>query len=590
MELRDGRFWHDGEPFAPIGFNYWPSRSGVHCWKRFDLAEWEEDFRAIRARGFNTLRMFLLWEDFQPAEDCVNERALEQLARVAQLAAQYDLWLMPTLFQGWMSGTNFDPPWRAGRNHIRDMGMRRAMVLLARRVAEALREADHIIAIDLANEIRVICPDVDGASVAAWTGELATAIQAARPGTLVTNGVDDGPMHAASKWDYASQRVDFTAMHGYPVFWTPLPIGRLGACRSSIIFGYMTAFAAAYKPVMRQEFGLAMGGDSALMGGFVRASSAASYLAGANGYLYWCWRDIASDRAPYDKDPFESSLGYVDAALNPKAWSAGYDAFRDFYLAHAAYAPVRGDAAIYIPTNHKSGGEEADRSLASAYENLVANGLTPAMTAEISSSFRLIIVPHSRLRLEEIRAAEDYVRQGGRLIVVNPSFFTCGRYWEALTETRQVDLWRPLRPVRVELGGHALVLPPVGERQLLPVLAPLSANACVEARHEDVPIVLTTQRGQGVVVQCALPLHAVGGGDYSAALMGVWGYLLRAAGYEAPFHVSQPCVQVGELRDSAGANKLLVINHQNAPLEVCVEGRGRTYRLVLGAKDFAVCD
>ena len=83
MKITNGYFEHAGEPFMPVGFNYWPSRTGVYCWRHFDLGEWKEDFALIRKAGFNTVRMFLLWEDFQPREDKVDADMLERLSAVA---------------------------------------------------------------------------------------------------------------------------------------------------------------------------------------------------------------------------------------------------------------------------------------------------------------------------------------------------------------------------------------------------------------------------------------------------------------------------------------------------------------------------
>ena len=57
MHLKRNYFEHDGRPFWPVGFNYWPSGSGVHCWKNFNLDEWCIDFEAIRANGYNTVRI-----------------------------------------------------------------------------------------------------------------------------------------------------------------------------------------------------------------------------------------------------------------------------------------------------------------------------------------------------------------------------------------------------------------------------------------------------------------------------------------------------------------------------------------------------
>jgi endo-1,4-beta-mannosidase len=54
-----------------LGINYWPISSAMYWWRRFDAAEVAQDFGRIRAAGFNTVRFFLRWEDFQPTPERV---------------------------------------------------------------------------------------------------------------------------------------------------------------------------------------------------------------------------------------------------------------------------------------------------------------------------------------------------------------------------------------------------------------------------------------------------------------------------------------------------------------------------------------
>src|SRR6266511_105025 len=142
-----------------LGINYWPVASAMYWWRRFDATEVAGDFTRIRAAGFESVRVFLLWEDFQPAPDQVSDEALRKLVTVADLAARNELSLVPTLFTGHMSGVNWIPPWAleaveetarfrvvAGSKVVRaklknwysDSGVMQAQALLAREVAAAL--------------------------------------------------------------------------------------------------------------------------------------------------------------------------------------------------------------------------------------------------------------------------------------------------------------------------------------------------------------------------------------------------------------------------------------------------------------------
>jgi hypothetical protein len=94
-----------------LGINYWPRRSAMAMWERFDAGEIGEDFARIAALGFDSVRFFLRWFDFQPAPDRMNPMMLNRLERVMELLAENRLGAMPTLFSGHMSGVNWLPSW-----------------------------------------------------------------------------------------------------------------------------------------------------------------------------------------------------------------------------------------------------------------------------------------------------------------------------------------------------------------------------------------------------------------------------------------------------------------------------------------------
>ena len=63
------------QPFT-LGVNYWPRRKAMYWWSDFDADEVREEFGVIRGLGLNMVRIFLLWDDWQPTPDSVDESAL----------------------------------------------------------------------------------------------------------------------------------------------------------------------------------------------------------------------------------------------------------------------------------------------------------------------------------------------------------------------------------------------------------------------------------------------------------------------------------------------------------------------------------
>ena len=62
-----------------LGINYWPIRSAMAMWKHLDATGVAEDFGQISEAGFDCVRIFLLWEDFQPEPETVSIDRLDDL-------------------------------------------------------------------------------------------------------------------------------------------------------------------------------------------------------------------------------------------------------------------------------------------------------------------------------------------------------------------------------------------------------------------------------------------------------------------------------------------------------------------------------
>ncbi len=102
-----------------LGVNYWPARKGVEWWRQFDRAEVEADFAAIADAGIQAVRIFLVWEDFQPRRDGVEARSVARLEQVLDVAASAGLRVVPSLFTGTVAANVvFWPPWAIGGRDI----------------------------------------------------------------------------------------------------------------------------------------------------------------------------------------------------------------------------------------------------------------------------------------------------------------------------------------------------------------------------------------------------------------------------------------------------------------------------------------
>lgn len=259
-----------------VGVNYWPARTAMQWWRRFDPAVIERDFARLKEARLDYVRFFLLWEDFQPEPQQISRQALDQLLVVAEAAHRVGLRLMPTFFTGHMSGVNWLPEWmleseagesrfpvfsggrfvqRRVRNYYQDRGVWEVQKRLIRAVVQALAGHPALWAWDLGNESSNYAVPPDRLTGQQWLMEMVQEIKRYDSHHPVTLGLhmedlqEDrrlGPAEAATA-------CDFLCMHGYPIYaaWAD------GPTDAALLpfLGLLTRWLGG-KEVLFQEFGI----------------------------------------------------------------------------------------------------------------------------------------------------------------------------------------------------------------------------------------------------------------------------------------------------------------------------------------------
>jgi endo-1,4-beta-mannosidase len=328
-----------------LGINYWPRRSAMYAWKRFDLGEMREDFSRIKALGLDVVRFFLLWEDFQPEADAMNSETLRKFDIVMDALADDGLLAMPTLYCGHMSGVNWLPAWSldeatphgrfrtisAGHSSPYGIGdyfagqkLLRAQTIFARAVGERVREHPAMYLWDLGNEFSNLREPATPNDAAKWSALLSEHL-------LETSGFGTtGGMHGedlerdrhirpssiATPWTIAT-------MHGYSVYsaWSR---GKLDT--DVVPFLCQVQQSCSGKPVLFTEFGnpTCPDGESSIgkmacltedqMCDYARGVLDRLHARGALGAFWWCWADYDPELAalpPFDGAPHELTFGIV---------------------------------------------------------------------------------------------------------------------------------------------------------------------------------------------------------------------------------------------------------------------------------------
>jgi endo-1,4-beta-mannosidase len=338
-------------------------------WSRFDRAEVATDFARIAACGLDSVRVFLTWEDFQPAPDRVDREMLERLIVVADLAGELELALIPTLFTGHMSGVNWIPAWALGgsdgdprfrvvsggrvvqtglRNWYTDPAVGAAQTLFAAEAGAALAGHDAVWAWDLGNENSNCVIPPTRASARTWLARLTSAIRGADETALVTVGLHMEDLEEDRKLGprEASDVCDLLSMHGYPIYarWAD------GSTDDELLpfLARMTRWLGEGRDVLFSEFGLPTyrrgGRDEQRACGqgrspLVEEDAAAAYTAraleglrraGCLGAMLWCYSDYDSalwESPPLDLAPHERTFGLWRVDGSPKPSVAAIEAF-----------------------------------------------------------------------------------------------------------------------------------------------------------------------------------------------------------------------------------------------------------------------
>ena len=267
------------KPFT-LGVNYWPRRKAMYWWSKFDAGEVSEEFGVIKEIGMNVVRLFLLWDDFQPEPDSVNKDALTHLVKVADIATENGLGLDVTFFTGHMSGPNWSPRWLLGgdlppkvhqhwlhdvvsNGKITDKGYRnmfhdeialKATHLLLKIVVSELKDHPAIWMWNLGNEPDLFAWPNTSDDGAAWVKEMVGLIKAIDPIHPVTIGLHGDGLHRDNglRIDKVYAHTDVAVMHSYPMYtkWARKPLDP-----DFVPFTCALTSALSGKPVLMEEFG-----------------------------------------------------------------------------------------------------------------------------------------------------------------------------------------------------------------------------------------------------------------------------------------------------------------------------------------------
>ncbi|MEU0104563.1 glycosyl hydrolase [Streptomyces sp. NPDC006251] len=317
----------DPIPTLRFGVNYTPRRGWFHAWHDFDPAHAREDLDQIAALGLDHVRVFHLWPLLQPNRTFIRPAAVDQLARLVDLAGEAGLDVLVDGVQGHLSSFDFYPEWTRSwhhRNVFTDPEAVAAQAELMRTLSRALAGRPNLIGLQLGNELNNLVEHnpVTPAEVDHYLDTLLAAAREHLPeGRLATHSAYDaawyGDDHPFTP-EASARKGDVTTVH--PWVFSGDCARRYGPRSPQVLHlaEYGTELAKAYaedpaRPVWVQEIGAPEPHiPAADAPGFARATVRnAAGCEGLWGVTWWCSHDV--DRSLADYPELEYTLGLFDS-------------------------------------------------------------------------------------------------------------------------------------------------------------------------------------------------------------------------------------------------------------------------------------
>jgi endo-1,4-beta-mannosidase len=612
MRRNTARIIADGQPVSWLGANFWSRTGGPLMWRSYDPAVVSAELQVLREHGLTMTRSFFYWPDFMPGPDVIDEQMTARFADFLDRHAELGLTTVPTFIVGHMSGQNWDPSWRAGRDLLADVWLVGRQAWFAGQMVRRFGAHPAVAGWLVSNEM----PLYGGAhapheTVAAWAQIIRDAVRAAgghQPFSVGDGawGVETSGRENGFRLADMARLCDFLGPHVYPVGDDQIRQHYAAAwqCELAGTFG---------KPVVLEEFGVSSDfASGAHAARYYRHVLHHSLLAGATGWIAWNNTDFdLPGQDPYRHHAFEQRFGLTDAAGAPKPTLDEMRAFGATLRMIEADRCARADTdtalivPAYLDTRYPfadpADGAHIARTLAQAYVSARLADLAPALARESGGlgasegGARLYLAPSVKQLLAPTAAALERLAANGACVYLSysagdtewhrgPSY---GRLDETFGVRHQLDVGlantiedevvvlRLHRDFGGLAAGSTLSFAVAGNqhsRSFLPVEPAQAEVIATDARGR--PALLQRRAGpqnQGSLILCTYPVEhmaALTPGVNPDDAVTLYGALAAHAGVRRAVTVDDPRVACDTLVRDDGTVFAVLASHGAEPITV----------------------
>ncbi|MGC1237624.1 MAG: cellulase family glycosylhydrolase [Acidimicrobiales bacterium] len=597
-----------------VGVNFWSRVGGPRMWTNYDRDVVREELATMAAHGCTVTRSFCYWPDFVPTVETLDEQVMANFADFLDAHVELGLGTIPTFIVGHMSGENWDPSWREGRDLYSDVWMVSQQAWFAETLTRRYAQHEAVVGWLISNEMPIYGGPASVNEITSWARIMVQAVRAGggtQPVSLgdgawgiEVTGTDNGYSLRA-----LSSLVDFHGPHSYPM--------SDDVVRQSLAAAFVCEMSGTFdRPVVLEEFGLTSDFVSDENGAhYYRQVLYSSLLAGATGWIAWnnCDYDDLRAQDPYRHHPFELHFGLTDAKGKPKPQLHEVAGFSKFIneLRESGWETVAGDVAIVVPEHFErvlpfttdDSRQDIRDNLAQAYVAAREADLPVSMVREfdgLGDEAKLILLPSTKLLMAPTADRLVELAEAGATVYL--SFFAGSTRTQrgpwipwlnelfGLRQSLQYGLVNPIEVNEVvltfveDLGdltvGDALTFKVAGNessRSFLPVEA---AGADVLATDQDGrPALLRRRVGKGSMIFCTYPLEYMAAKTARVNPEDTWrlyAALSLEAGVDRVISIADPRVMVGRLV-VGDHERAVVVNLSDSQVVAELATTGATY-------------